>query len=128
MFIKSNGFIKKACIIKHTYCVSIAFLSILIVFLKHSFPNLLLACVCVYVCVRVCVCVCVCVCVRACVRVCESVCACVCACVISFHSKEFCWLNKTINAMLEFRSAMVCCRNISVSRYQVLLSPPERQL
>ena len=33
---------------------------------------------------------------------------------ISFHRKSFSWLNKT-NLMPEFRLAMVCCRNISVS-------------
>ena len=64
-------------------------------------------CVCVCVCVRVRVCACVCVCVRACVCVCVF---------ISFHLKAFSWLNKTINIMPQFRSAMVYCGNISASR------------
>ena len=42
---------------------------------------------------------------------------CVYACVfIFFHRKGFSWLNETINIMPEFRSAMVSCRNIFVSR------------
>ena len=49
---------------------------------------------------------CVCVCVRA--RVCVRV-------IISFHCRSFSCLNKTINVMLEFRSAMECYGNISVS-------------
>ena len=39
-----------------------------------------------------------------------------CGCLfISFHRKDFSWLNKTINVTPEFRSVMVCCGNISVS-------------
>ena len=39
----------------------------------------------------------------------------VCA-FISFHRKGFFWLNKTINVIPEFRSAMAYCGNISVGR------------
>ena len=43
------------------------------------------------------------------------VCVCVCVCVfISFHRKDFSWLNKTLNVMPEFRSAMLCSGNNSV--------------
>ena len=41
---------------------------------------------------------------------------------ISFHRKGFSWLNKTINVMLEFSSAMVYGRNISVSSIFVTTS------
>ena len=43
-----------------------------------------------------------------------NVCVCECVC-ISFHRKGFSWLNKTINVMPEFRSAVVCWGNNSVS-------------
>ena len=39
-----------------------------------------------------------------------------CRCLfISFHGKDFSWLNKTINVTPEFKSAMVYWGNISVS-------------
>ena len=38
-----------------------------------------------------------------------NVCVCLCVCVfISFHHKGFSRLNKTINVIPEFRSAMLC--------------------
>ena len=40
----------------------------------------------------------------------------VCVCVfVFFHRKGLSWLNKTINVIPLFRSAMVCCGNIYVS-------------
>ena len=63
--------------------------------------------------------------IATCVSVCVCVCVCVCVYVgvfISFHHKGFSWLNKTINVMPVFRSAMVCWGNISVSRIFVFTS------
>ena len=48
---------------------------------------------------------------------------CVCMCLFTFfHQKGFSWLNKTINIMPEFRSAMVCCGNITRSSSFVSMS------
>ena len=43
------------------------------------------------------------------VFVCVCVCACVCMCV-SFHSKDFSWLNKTFKCLPKFRSSMLYSR------------------
>ena len=41
---------------------------------------------------------------------------------ISFHCKDFSWLNKTINVMPEIRLAMSCWGNTSVSKTFIVMS------
>ena len=91
-----------SCGCDHSLCLSILYLERIFLIAFFKMRRFFLKSV--WVCVSVCVCVCVC-----------CVCVCVCVCVfITYCCKDFPWLNKTINVMSEFRSAMVCWENNSV--------------
>ena len=71
-----------------------------------------------------CVCVCVCVCLSVCVCVCVCLSVCVCVCVsVSVYFLSL--LRFLVTEQQEFRSAIVCFGNISVSSTFISASKEE---